>query len=106
MSGKATEIKKEFYFKLYTQGKEILLAACDKEVLGKRVEKGDIVLYVKPDFYKGNEIGEEIVELFEKATIINLMGKKIVSLAIAHGWVDKDSVLEIEGVAHAQIIKM
>ncbi|HIQ49867.1 MAG TPA: DUF424 family protein [Nanoarchaeota archaeon] len=106
MSGKTTQIKKEFYFKIYNRGNEIVLAVCDKDILGKKVEENEIVLYAKPEFYKGEEIGEEVIELFERASIINLMGKKIVALALKHGLIEKNSILEIKGVAHAQIIKM
>lgn len=106
MSCKTTEMKKDFYYKIYTHGKEIVLAVCDKDILGKKVEEGEIVLHAKPEFYKGKEIGEEVIEFFEKASIINLMGRKIVSLAKKHGWVEGDGVIEIKGVAHAQIIKM
>ncbi len=105
MSGKATEVK-EFYYKIYRKGNEIILAVCDKEILGKKVESGEIILYAKPEFYKGKEIDEKVLEFFEKATIINLMGKRIVKLAVENGWVEEKSVMEIKGVAHAQIIKM
>lgn len=106
MCCETAEVKKEFYFKIYTHGNEVVLAVCDGDILGKKVEKEGIVLYAKPEFYKGEEIGEEVIELFKKASIINLMGKKIVALALKHGWIDKDAVLEVKGVAHAQIIKM
>ena len=105
MSGEATEVK-EFYFKIYRRGNDTILAVCDKEILGKKVEKGDVVLHAKREFYKGEEIGKSVLKYFEEATIINLMGRKIVTLAIEHGWVEKENVLEIKGVMHAQIIKI
>ncbi len=105
MPGEAAEVKR-FYYKIYRRENDVILAVCDKEVLGKRVESGEIVLFAKPEFYKGEEIGEEVMELFEEATIINLMGKKIVELALKNGWVEEEGIIEIEGVAHAQIIKM
>ena len=40
----------------------------------------------------------------EKATIGNLVGKYIITYAIKAGFVQKDSVLWIDGVPHAQII--
>jgi len=64
MSGKTTQVKKEFYFKIYNRGNEIVLAVCDKDILGKKVEENEIVLYAKPEFYKGEEIGEEKVAKF------------------------------------------
>jgi hypothetical protein len=105
MSGKTAEVKK-FYYKIYRSRFTTILAVCDKDVVGKRVERGEVVLYAKPEFYKGEEIGEEVKELFKEATVINLMGKRIVELAIKEGWVDEENVLEIEGIKHAQVYKV
>ena len=104
MCGKATEMK--FYYKIYRSGKDVILAVCDRDILGKIFEEGNIVLNVKKEFYKGEEIGEEVLELFNSATIINRIGTQIVNLAIANKWVEKENVLEIKGVKHAQIIKI
>jgi len=108
MCGEAAEMKpeKKFYYKIHASGNERILAICDKEIAGKKFEEGEIVLHAKEEFYVGEEIGEEVIELFESASVINLLGKNIVDLAIAKGWVEKGSVLEIKGVKHAQIVKI
>jgi hypothetical protein len=97
---------KMFYYKIQRYGTETILAVCDKGIIGKRFEDGELVLDVKEEFYCDEECGEEVIELFDQATIINLVGNKIVSLAIEKGWVEKENVLTIKGVMHAQIIKI
>ncbi len=105
MSCEADEVK-PFYYKIYRRGRDVILAVCDADIIGKKFEEGEKVLHAKPEFYEGERIGEEVLELFEEATIINLLGRKIVTLAVEKGWVEGNGVLEVKGVLHAQIIKM
>jgi len=42
----------------------------------------------------------------KNATILNLVGKEIISLAIEEGIIDKESVLTIGETVHAQRAKM
>ncbi len=96
-----------FYTKIYRVHGEVIVAICDKELLGKRFEEGDIVIDVKKDFYGGSLIDqEEVLKLLEEGTIINLVGKKIVSIAIEIGLVDKENVLVVKDVPHAQVYKI
>jgi hypothetical protein len=105
MSSETTQVK-PFCFKIYTHGRDIILAVCDKDILGKIFKEGELVLHAKPEFYYGEEIGEEVAEYFETATIINLLGNRIVELAIKKGLVEEENVLEVEGVKHAQVVKL
>ncbi len=102
--GETTEMK--FRYKIYRSGKEVVLAVCDADIIGKTFEKDDVILYAKEEFYGKEEIGEEVLDLFEKATIINILGNKIVELAKNNGWIEEDGIIEIEGVKHAQIFKI
>ena len=53
-----------------TQEGRIILAVCDKEIIGKKYEENGIQLDLKSEFYKGKEIEEEKVkELFKKASL-------------------------------------
>ncbi len=105
MSCETAEIK-PFYHKIYRKGRDIILAVCDADIIGKKFEEGERVLEARPEFYEGERIGEEVLVLFEEATIINLLGRKIVTLAVERGWVEKNGILEVKGVLHAQIVKM
>ncbi|NJE07066.1 DUF424 domain-containing protein [Thermococcus sp. M39] len=97
----------KIYVKVYRVQGEILLAACDEELLGKTFREGELKLEVKERFYKGElrDI-EDLERLLEEATIANLVGERCVNKAIELGYVSEDRVLYIQGVPHAQMAKM
>jgi len=85
----------------------VLLAICDTEILGKTLREGKIVFNVKEEFYKGARVAiEEAVDMITNSTIVNMVGKNIVQKAIEKGYVHPEAVLNIEGVPHAQIVKI
>ena len=88
-------------------GRNVLLAMCDAEILGKTLREGKIVFCVKEDFYKGARVNiEEAVLLIKNSTIVNMVGKNVVKRAIEQGYVHPEAVLKIQGVPHAQIVKL
>ncbi|WP_457752036.1 DUF424 domain-containing protein [Thermococcus sp.] len=95
------------YIKVYRVQGEVLLAACDEELLGRTFREGEIKLEVKERFYKGELVEEgQLGELLEEATIANLTGERCVSKAIELGYVDPERVLKVQGVPHAQMARM
>jgi hypothetical protein len=98
--------KLKVYMNLKNVGKNVLLAMCDAEILGKTLREGKIVFHVKEDFYKGAKVNvEEALCMIENSTIVNMIGKNVVKKAIEKGYVHPEAVLNIEGVPHAQIVK-
>ncbi|HVP17097.1 MAG TPA: DUF424 family protein [candidate division Zixibacteria bacterium] len=88
-------------------GRNVLLAICDVELLGKTLREGKIVFCVKEDFYKGARVNvEEAVSMIENSNIVNMVGRNVVKKAIQKGYVHPEAVLNIEGVPHAQIVKL
>jgi uncharacterized protein len=88
-------------------GRNVLLCICDAEILGKTFHEGKITFRVKEDFYKGRRVVvEEAIDLIEASTIVNMVGKNVVKKAIERGFVHPEAVLNIEGVPHAQIVKI
>jgi hypothetical protein len=97
----------EAYVNLKKIGRNVLLAICDCEMLGRTLQEGKIVFHVKEKFYNGGKVSvDEAVEMIANSTIVNLVGKNCVEKAIAKGYVHPDAVLHIEGVPHAQIVKL
>ncbi|MEM0343393.1 MAG: DUF424 domain-containing protein [Thermoplasmata archaeon] len=93
--------------KVYRQGRETLVAACDTDILGKTFTGKGVKFHVSESFYKGEEGDEELLaNRLEIATIANLVGKRTVACAIARGFVDPACVLDIGGVPHAQMARM
>ncbi len=97
----------KIYVKIYRIQGEVLLAACDEELLGKTFREGELKLEVKERFYGGElrEV-EDLGGLLAEATIANLVGERCVSKAIELGYVDSERVLYIEGIPHAQMAKL
>jgi hypothetical protein len=95
------------YINLKQIGKNVLLAICDVEILGRTLREGKIVFHVKDEFYNGRKATvEEAVSLINNSSIVNLVGKNCVETAIAKGYVHPEAVLNIEGIPHAQIVKL
>ncbi len=97
----------EVYLNLKQVGKNVILAVCDYDLLGKTLREGKIVFHIKNEFYNGRKATvDEAVGLIGNSTIVNLVGKCCVEKAIAEGYVHPEAVLKIEGVPHAQIVKL
>ncbi|MGQ9514162.1 MAG: DUF424 domain-containing protein [Thermoproteota archaeon] len=98
----------EFYIKIYCVKDQVLVAACDAELLGKtiRTKKG-VDVYVSERFYGGTPMTvEKAREAMKSATSLNLMGNRIVKLALSSEIGHPDSVMMIGDVAHLIIIQV
>jgi hypothetical protein len=97
----------DVYVNLKKVGRNVLLAVCDYELLGKTLREGKIVFHIKDDFYNGGKTTvDEAMGMINNSTIVNLVGKCCVEKAISRGYVHPDAVIKIDGVPHAQIVKL
>lgn len=97
----------EVYVKIRKWGRQVLLAACDAEILGKTLKDSNITFEVSEKFYKGYKTSvDEAIDLIEESTIVNLVGTNIVKRAIERGYVHPEAVIKICGIPHAQIVKI
>jgi hypothetical protein len=95
------------YLNIRKVGENVVLAVCDCDLLGRTLRQGKIVFHIKEEFYRGREATlDEAVGLINNSTIINLVGKCCVERAIEQGFVHPEAVIEIEGIPHAQIVKL
>jgi len=91
--------------KLYKQGNDIVIGACDEHLLGKKFRQGKFQIDVSKNFYDGQRIDKKTFEKYLlDATIANLVGKETVECAIKLGLVDPKCILTIKGIPHAQIV--
>jgi len=91
------------------KGSRTVVAVCDGNVLGKKFHEGIRVLDVRESFFKGKEYdGAELLSVlkaeFYSGSTFNIVGKKSVNAAIESGIVDKEDVLEIEGIPFIIVI--
>ena len=97
----------EVYINLKRVGSNVLLAVCDCELLGRTLREGKIVFKIKDEFYNGRKgTVEEAMSMISNSTIVNLVGKTCVEKAVAHGYVHPEAIIKIEGIPHAQIMKL
>ena len=95
------------YVKIHKAQGDTILAACDEDVLGKTFRGNDMRITVSEKFYNGYLVTEEeFVDRMDAYTIMNLVGDRVIALAIENGHVSEDCVLEIGDVKHAQVVKL
>ena len=93
--------------RIYKQGRDVLIGACDEKLIGKKFSEGKFQIEVRKEFYDGERINKEKLKRYlENATIANLVGEEAVRCAIEIGLVDPSCVIKIKGVPHAQMVKM
>jgi hypothetical protein len=89
------------------RGKDLVVAVCDADILGKTLEGGRVPFKVKESFYKGI-LGniEEAILAMKQATICNIVGKRIVEAAIKNRLIHERAVIYFGDIPHAQRIKL
>jgi hypothetical protein len=95
------------YVKIHnSRGREVV-AICDDDILGKKFEEGDLFLNVNESFYKGEKKSEKEVEkILNESENLNLAGEKTISIALKLKIMDKENIIWIKGVPHAQLIQL
>jgi hypothetical protein len=95
------------YMKKYDTEGQLIVAVCDKNIIGKKFREGELVLRLEEGFYKGDEACEkEVKEALLCATIANIAGEKSIACAVECGCIDPGTVIFIEGIPHAQMVQI
>lgn len=98
-----------YWAKLFTTKTEIVIALCDEDILDKVVEfrKTKAKIKISKHFYGEHLIGDsDALKLLGRATIGNLFGKDITKFARDHGFISKENIISIDGIPHAQFVKL
>jgi hypothetical protein len=84
-----------------------VVAVCDHELLNTTLRRGDVEICITEGFY-GRETAteEEVRSALKGAANVNLMGKRVVAIAIDMGLVSADGCIMIGDVPHAQIFRI
>ncbi len=91
--------------KIHKKGKDTLLAACDSDLLGQKIEFEDLEFYISERFYGGEEVSEdEFIDMLKRCTTANLVGEK--TLRTTRKVYKLQKVIYIGDVPHAQIFKI
>jgi len=103
----AKDVERKYcYVKVHVRGKDVVVAACDENLVGTVIEEGDLRLEVKEEFYKGERIPLSMLgEYLRRGTIINLLGNDVVSEAAKYNPILMIAAIRIGGVLHVQWIR-
>ena len=95
------------YVKFHVKGSRTVVAICDEDLIGKKIENKKICIEVTEKFYKGEKKSEkEVAKILEEATNINIIGKKSIKFALKQGAIQKESIIKIKNIPHVQIYGM
>ena len=97
----------KFVYKSYKKGNERLMAIADAAIVGKEFSEKELQITVSDDFYHERECNEkEALKLIKESTIINAVGNNIISIIVNNKIAEKENILYIGEVAHAQIFTL
>lgn len=81
----------------------LIVALCDKKLLGKKFSEGDAIIDLSADFYKGEEVSEETaLKICKKAYLVNAAGEKSVRLLLSNGFLEEKNIICIAKIPFAQ----
>ena len=96
-----------FRLNSYQTDQGLMVAVADPDLLGRKFEEDGVRIEVDEEFYDGEEACREKVSAkLDTAAIANLVGEEAVELGIETGTVDPDNVLNVDGVPHAQMVRI
>ncbi|HYO05556.1 MAG TPA: DUF424 family protein [Phototrophicaceae bacterium] len=103
-----SEIKEDYNYALrkikYQETQMINI--CDLNLIGKEINQGDFNISISKDYFYSEEITkEDAIKVLKSSSIINLVGKDIVELALSLNLAKKNSVKIIENVPFLMIFK-
>jgi len=91
--------------KKHSQNNKLVLAICDEDLLGKTIEENDLILDLKSDFYRGEEMNEtELKQLLVSTYIINAVGKKSIDFLKQEKLINSNNINFVNSVPHIQLI--
>lgn len=93
--------------KVHRRAGETIIAACDRDLLDRKLREGELQLEVKRGFYHERIVGEgELLEEIDECTTANLVGEKTVSAYCRVNPHDRPAVKRIGGVPHIHLYRI
>jgi len=93
--------------RVHRHGKDTVVAACDEDILDKIFKCGELRIHVSKKFYGDEAVAEEdLIAALRACTSANLVGSETVGIAIRAGFIQRDCVMQIGDVPHAQLYKL
>ena len=95
-------------YKIHTRGGEVVLAACDTELINGKWKDGRLRLSAPSGFYSDLSCDDPKVlsGLMEGCTQANLIGHRVIDHFIREGFIKEKAVMKVDGVPHALFVRM
>ena len=95
-----------FAVRTITYQQHLMLNICDTTLLGKTITKSDFSLNINKSYFAERFVNKtEAEDLLKKYSIINMVGKETISLAVNLGIGSPKGVKEIDGVPFLLVFK-
>lgn len=98
------------YIKIHKNQARDIITICDSDLIGKKFsDKYGLHIDVSERFYKGKKVSKEeafnvVKEGKNNLSIFNIVGKKSIDFALKNGAIEKDNMVIIKKIPHAQSI--
>lgn len=81
-----------------------VVAACDANLIGKTLSCPKCEIVIDESFYGSEAVSEqEVIDALRSAINANIIGEKVCTVALNAGIIDKDTIILIGDIPHAQI---
>jgi len=95
----------EFIVSLKKTENGIILVVTDEEIVGQKFEEGKLQLDLTQKFYQGEKkSAEEVKKMILGVYILHLTGKKAVDLGLELKLINKEKVLKVKNIPHAEAV--
>ena len=97
-----------FAIKIHETSKGKLIAACDKELVGKTFSEPykniELTLNITPEFYQETVVEfKQICKELETAKMANLVGNKLIQKLLESGKIGAEEVKKVSKIPHIQL---
>jgi len=94
------------YVKVHRVGKEVVVALCDAELLGRELQVGNgLKKRISREFYSGELIPlSSLWEYVENATVVNAFGNAVVEELAKRIAAVRHAAVNLGGVLHVQLL--
>ncbi|MDH3361597.1 MAG: DUF424 family protein [Nitrosopumilus sp.] len=97
----------QFSVRITEYQKNSMLSICDADLLGKKIIQDELTMHISESYYGERFVErDEAEDLLKNSSIINMVGKKTVSLSIDLGIASKNGVKIISGIPFLIVFKI
>ena len=97
----------QFSVKITDYQKSPMLNICDANLLGKNIQKNDLVIKINKSYYGEKLVDkEEAKNLLQNSSIINMVGNETISLSVSLGIGSENGIKKIDGIPFLIVFKM